>query len=202
MSIGLYFAHSIEDIDPFRWQGLAQHLTAVGQLAGMRGQKFGAGRADALHDLGIYTDGFQSRLRGHQEPLPALARPRLRPRLLNRAGPRADGGPRANISGRRGRHDVLDLAARLFAILMAQAPEYREYFRVLFRNLINAAIEGGPSSTGFAEEGWGERVRSRNSRHTAARSVGLPIFARQLLERQISRIRQWTGQQVIDEMRL
>ena len=29
----------------------------------------------------------------------------------------------------------------LFAILMLQAPEYREYFRVLFRNLVNAAIE-------------------------------------------------------------
>ena len=28
----------------------------------------------------------------------------------------------------------------LFAILMIQAPEYREYFRVLFRNLVNAAI--------------------------------------------------------------
>ncbi len=28
----------------------------------------------------------------------------------------------------------------LFAILMVQAPEYREYFRVLFRNLVNAAI--------------------------------------------------------------
>jgi CubicO group peptidase (beta-lactamase class C family) len=29
---------------------------------------------------------------------------------------------------------------QLFAILMVQAPEYREYFRVLFRNLVNAAI--------------------------------------------------------------
>jgi CubicO group peptidase (beta-lactamase class C family) len=29
----------------------------------------------------------------------------------------------------------------LFAILMVQTPEYREYFRVLFRNLVNAAIE-------------------------------------------------------------
>jgi CubicO group peptidase (beta-lactamase class C family) len=28
----------------------------------------------------------------------------------------------------------------LFAILMVQAPEYREYFRVFFRNLVNAAI--------------------------------------------------------------
>ncbi len=28
----------------------------------------------------------------------------------------------------------------LFAILMVQSPEYREYFRVLFRNLVNAAI--------------------------------------------------------------
>lgn len=28
----------------------------------------------------------------------------------------------------------------LFAILMVQTPEYREYFRVLFRNLVNAAI--------------------------------------------------------------
>jgi CubicO group peptidase (beta-lactamase class C family) len=28
----------------------------------------------------------------------------------------------------------------LFAVLMVQTPEYREYFRVLFRNLVNAAI--------------------------------------------------------------
>jgi CubicO group peptidase (beta-lactamase class C family) len=28
----------------------------------------------------------------------------------------------------------------LFAILMVQTPEHREYFRVLFRNLVNAAI--------------------------------------------------------------
>ena len=28
----------------------------------------------------------------------------------------------------------------LFAILMVQTPEYREHFRVLFRNLVNAAI--------------------------------------------------------------
>ena len=28
----------------------------------------------------------------------------------------------------------------LFAILMVQTPEYREYFRVLFRNLVSAAI--------------------------------------------------------------
>ncbi len=28
----------------------------------------------------------------------------------------------------------------LFAILMVQAPEYREYFRLLFRNLVNAAV--------------------------------------------------------------
>ena len=28
----------------------------------------------------------------------------------------------------------------LFAVLMVQSPEYREYFRVLFRNLVTAAI--------------------------------------------------------------
>ena len=28
----------------------------------------------------------------------------------------------------------------LFAIIMVQTPEYREHFRVLFRNLVNAAI--------------------------------------------------------------
>ncbi len=28
----------------------------------------------------------------------------------------------------------------LFAILMVQAPEYREYLRALFRNLVSAAI--------------------------------------------------------------
>jgi hypothetical protein len=28
----------------------------------------------------------------------------------------------------------------LFAILIVQAPEHREYFRLLFRNFVNAAV--------------------------------------------------------------
>src|SRR5271168_2743945 len=68
MPFGPYFAHSVEGVDASRWQSLASHLTAVGQLAGMRGRKFGAGEAAALagvlHDLGKYTEGFQNRLRG------------------------------------------------------------------------------------------------------------------------------------------
>lgn len=68
MSFGPYFAHSIEGVDASRWQSLASHLIAVGQLAGMRGQKFGAEQAAALagvlHDVGKYAEGFQNRLRG------------------------------------------------------------------------------------------------------------------------------------------
>ena len=63
-----YFAHSIDGVDASKWQSLAQHLMAVGRLSGMRGEKFGAGRAaalaGALHDLGKYTEGFQNRLHG------------------------------------------------------------------------------------------------------------------------------------------
>jgi CRISPR-associated endonuclease/helicase Cas3 len=62
-----YFAHST-GVDASAWQSLAKHLIAVGQLAAMRAQKFGAGEAAALagvlHDLGKYTEGFQNRLRG------------------------------------------------------------------------------------------------------------------------------------------
>src|ERR1700691_2088032 len=68
MPFGPFFAHSVEGVDASGWQSLAKHLTAVGQLAGVRGQKFGAGEAAALagvlHDLGKYTEGFQNRLRG------------------------------------------------------------------------------------------------------------------------------------------
>src|SRR5271170_4824750 len=63
-----YFAHSVEGVDASKWQSLADHLNAVRELSGMRGQKFGAGHAAALagvlHDLGKYAEGFQNRLRG------------------------------------------------------------------------------------------------------------------------------------------
>lgn len=63
-----YFAHSLENEAPDRWQTLQNHLLAVAALAAIRGKKFSApdiaGQAGLLHDLGKYTPGFQRRLKG------------------------------------------------------------------------------------------------------------------------------------------
>ncbi len=63
-----YFAHSTGDPSTDDWQPLAAHLSAVGELAAVRGAKFGAARAarlaGLLHDLGKYTAPFQRRLTG------------------------------------------------------------------------------------------------------------------------------------------
>lgn len=63
----MFFAHSIEGRDCQEWQSLAEHLSAVADLATARGAKFGASKAAALagllHDLGKYTEGFAARLR-------------------------------------------------------------------------------------------------------------------------------------------
>ncbi|MGO9675060.1 MAG: CRISPR-associated endonuclease Cas3'', partial [Methylocella sp.] len=68
MSSDLFFAHSLENKDESFWQLLSDHLIAVSELAGSRGEKFGtevaAARSGLLHDLGKYTQGFQIRLRG------------------------------------------------------------------------------------------------------------------------------------------
>src|SRR5258707_11604562 len=67
----MYFAHSVEDQDRARWQGLAEHVISVSELAAARASKFGAGRLGALsgmlHDLGKYTDGFQAYIAGAGE---------------------------------------------------------------------------------------------------------------------------------------
>src|SRR5260370_3050692 len=67
----MYFAHSVEDQDRARWQGLADHLISVSELAAARASKFGAGRLGALsgmlHDLGKYTEGFQAYIAGNGE---------------------------------------------------------------------------------------------------------------------------------------
>jgi len=67
----MYFAHSVEDQDRARWQGLADHLLNVSELAAARSSKFGAGRLGALsgmlHDLGKYTEGFQAYIAGNGE---------------------------------------------------------------------------------------------------------------------------------------
>ena len=63
----MFHAHSLPDRPDSEWQPLAEHLAAVGALAGERAGKFGAaaaGRyAGLLHDLGKYTLAFQRRIR-------------------------------------------------------------------------------------------------------------------------------------------
>ncbi len=67
----MFYAHSTESLDKIRWQPLAGHLYAVGQLAAQRASRFGAapwGEAvGLLHDLGKYTVPFQRRLEGSPE---------------------------------------------------------------------------------------------------------------------------------------
>ena len=109
----------------------------------------GGGALDGARILGPRTLAFMASdhlgAEGRQKPLSALARPWLRARLRGAHGSRdrADGRQRRRVF--LGRHDRARRsgsrrATRLFAILMVQAPEYREYFRLLFRNLVNAAI--------------------------------------------------------------
>ncbi len=63
----MFHAHSLPDRPETEWQGLADHLAAVADLAADRTAKFGAGAAGRyaglLHDLGKYTHAFQRRIR-------------------------------------------------------------------------------------------------------------------------------------------
>ncbi len=63
-----FYAHSTSETDKSNWQGLGDHLEAVGQLAADRAGWFGgeavACAAGMLHDLGKYTESFQARLTG------------------------------------------------------------------------------------------------------------------------------------------
>lgn len=63
-----YFAHSHEGLDPRRWHALSEHLVNTGSraasfLAAVNCQDL-ALAAGILHDLGKYTEDFQSRLMG------------------------------------------------------------------------------------------------------------------------------------------
>lgn len=64
----MHYAHSTEREDRSDWQFLADHLRAVAELAGDRGNKFGAGKAAQmcgwLHDLGKYSLAFQAYIAG------------------------------------------------------------------------------------------------------------------------------------------
>ena len=70
-SSGAWYAHSVQGRAAAEWQGLAEHLTAVAQLAGKFGSEFGGGDlatvVGLLHDLGKYTHEFQDRLRGSEK---------------------------------------------------------------------------------------------------------------------------------------
>jgi CRISPR-associated endonuclease/helicase Cas3 len=66
-----FFAHSAQGLPASSWQGLSEHLEAVGDLAAGFAQAFGgeqlAACAGLLHDLGKYTSEFQARLKGSPE---------------------------------------------------------------------------------------------------------------------------------------
>lgn len=62
-----YYAHSLENEPPERWEPLEQHLEKVARLAGDFAHQFGArewGEVVGLwHDLGKYSERFQNYLR-------------------------------------------------------------------------------------------------------------------------------------------
>ena len=94
-------------------------LSTIGDYARFVAMLSGGGALDGARILGLAHDRIHGeRPSGgecRQEPLPAVARSWLRPRLLraDAARPRADGGQRRRIFlGRRRGHGVLDLAAR------------------------------------------------------------------------------------------
>lgn len=67
-----FYAHSTTRADRVDWQGLADHLRAVGDLAAQFARPFGgvemARAAGLLHDLGKYTREFQRRISGENIP--------------------------------------------------------------------------------------------------------------------------------------
>lgn len=74
---GRYFAHTLEGCPPAEWQGLEEHLEAVGETAARFGSAFGAADwarcAGLWHDLGKYSDAFQNYLRSATSPDPHIA---------------------------------------------------------------------------------------------------------------------------------
>jgi CRISPR-associated endonuclease/helicase Cas3 len=66
-----FYAHSFQGHGKEYWQPLSEHLQAVAEAAGARGEKFGARNSAALaglpHDLGKYSATFQRRFEGAPE---------------------------------------------------------------------------------------------------------------------------------------
>jgi len=64
----IFYAHSTDRPDKSNWQGLREHLIAVGELAAAKAAVFGAASLaipiGRKHDLGKYTSEFQKRLTG------------------------------------------------------------------------------------------------------------------------------------------
>jgi len=69
----IYYAHSTKRPDKQDWQGLAEHLQDVAEMAEAFGHPLGIGRAarlaGLLHDLGKYNPAFLARLSGDKEPV-------------------------------------------------------------------------------------------------------------------------------------
>ncbi|MBK5252111.1 MAG: CRISPR-associated helicase Cas3' [Peptostreptococcaceae bacterium] len=63
-----YYGHSGENLDKSDWQTLKDHLVNVSEMAGKFAEGFGAKEmaemAGILHDIGKYSNAFQSRLEG------------------------------------------------------------------------------------------------------------------------------------------
>lgn len=69
--ITAFFAHSLDGHPTSDWQGLAEHLRAVGTLAAEFADIFGASEiayvTGLLHDLGKYTQEFQAHISGDRQ---------------------------------------------------------------------------------------------------------------------------------------
>jgi CRISPR-associated endonuclease/helicase Cas3 len=67
-----FYAHTLEGQPPAKWQALDEHLTSVASLAAAHASAFDTeewGRLTGLwHDLGKYSDAFQSHLSVSHDP--------------------------------------------------------------------------------------------------------------------------------------
>ncbi len=128
-----FFAHSTARADKSDWQSLAEHLTAVGDLAATFASDFGAQSlaraAGLLHDLGKYTQAFQQRLEGGKPVDHSTWGARIATELFGQAGillAYGIAGHHAGLANGRSSEARTALADRLKAELPELLSDWRQ----------------------------------------------------------------------------